>query len=122
MLRTTSDGSVPAGTERCEPSGSVRVRTLSGVLEIICSGGLFLAFKPAGTVAPVVVPSYRCTTSSATGTPCMPRRFRYRDEEPSSTSTILGVLAGAVGGFALGMFVAQRVGGIEGLTAKLKSV
>lgn len=50
----------------------------------------------------------------------MPRRFRYRDEESSSTSTVLGVLAGTIGGFALGMYVAQRVGGIEGLTAKLK--
>src|SRR3954464_15497142 len=49
-------------------------------------------------------------------------RFRYRDDEPSSTSTILGVLAGAIGGFALGMYVAQRVGGIEGLTSKLRSV
>src|SRR5690349_16862681 len=52
----------------------------------------------------------------------MPRRFRYRDEESSSTSTILGVLAGAVGGFALGMYVAQRVGGLEGLTSKLRRV
>jgi hypothetical protein len=50
----------------------------------------------------------------------MSRRFRYRDEESSSTSTILGVLAGALGGFALGMYVAQRVGGIEGLTSKLR--
>jgi hypothetical protein len=50
----------------------------------------------------------------------MSRRFRYRDEESSSTTTILGVLAGAIGGFALGMYVAQRVGGIEGLTSKLK--
>jgi len=49
----------------------------------------------------------------------MSRRFRYRDEESSSTSTILGVIAGAIGGFALGMYVAQRVGGIEGLTSKL---
>jgi hypothetical protein len=52
----------------------------------------------------------------------MSRRFRYRDEEPSSTTTILGVLAGAIGGFALGMYVAQRVGGLEGLTSKLRSV
>lgn len=52
----------------------------------------------------------------------MPRRFRYSDDEPSSTSTILGVLAGAIGGFALGMYVAQRVGGIEGLTTKLKGL
>jgi hypothetical protein len=50
----------------------------------------------------------------------MPRRFRYRDEEPSSTSTVLGVLAGAIGGFALGMYVAQRVGGIEGLKSKFQ--
>src|SRR3954464_1642288 len=49
-------------------------------------------------------------------------RFRYRDDEPSSTSTIIGVLAGAIGGFALGMYVAQRVGGIEGLKSKLQSV
>jgi hypothetical protein len=52
----------------------------------------------------------------------MPRRFRYRDEESSSTSTIVGVLAGAIGGFALGMYVAQRVGGLEGLTSKLRAV
>ncbi|MEO5568814.1 MAG: BON domain-containing protein, partial [Gemmatimonadaceae bacterium] len=52
----------------------------------------------------------------------MPRRFRYADDESSSTSTVLGVLAGAIGGFALGMYVAQRVGGIEGLTSKIKSL
>jgi hypothetical protein len=52
----------------------------------------------------------------------MSRRFRYRDEESSSTTTILGVLAGAIGGFALGMYVAQRVGGLEGLTSKLRAV
>jgi hypothetical protein len=46
--------------------------------------------------------------------------FRYRDEEPSSTGTILGVLAGAVAGFAVGMLVAQRVGGLSGLTSKLR--
>src|SRR5260370_39215778 len=48
-------------------------------------------------------------------------RFRFRDDEPSSTSTIVGVLAGAIGGFALGMYVAQRVGGFEGLTARFKA-
>jgi len=47
-------------------------------------------------------------------------RFRFRDDESSSTSTIIGVLAGAIGGFALGMYVAQRVGGIEGLTSRFK--
>jgi hypothetical protein len=49
-------------------------------------------------------------------------RFRFRDEESSSTSTIIAVLAGAIGGFALGMYVAQRTGGLEGLTSKIKSL
>jgi hypothetical protein len=46
--------------------------------------------------------------------------FRYHDEESSSTGTVLGVLAGAVAGFAVGMLVAQRVGGLSGLTSKLR--
>lgn len=45
--------------------------------------------------------------------------FRYRDDE-SSTGTIVGILAGAVAGFAAGMFVAQRVGGFGGLTSRLR--
>src|SRR4051812_12594111 len=46
--------------------------------------------------------------------------FRYRDEdESSSTGTILGVVAGALAGFAVGMYVAQRVGGFEGLKSKI---
>jgi osmotically-inducible protein OsmY len=49
----------------------------------------------------------------------MSPRFRYRDEESSSTATIVGVLAGALAGFAAGMYVAQRVGGVSGLRAKL---
>jgi len=46
--------------------------------------------------------------------------FRYRDEESSSTGTVLGVLLGAVAGFAVGMVVAQRVGGFSGLSKKLR--
>lgn len=46
--------------------------------------------------------------------------FRYRDDESSSTGTILGVLVGAIAGFAAGMYVAQRVGGIDGLKSKLR--
>jgi BON domain len=46
--------------------------------------------------------------------------FRYRDDESSSTGTVLGILAGAVAGFAVGMYVAHRVGGIDGLTAKFR--
>ncbi len=45
--------------------------------------------------------------------------FRYRDEESSSTGTIVGVLVGALAGFAAGMFVAQRVGGLNGLRSKI---
>jgi len=46
--------------------------------------------------------------------------LRFREDEPSSTNTILGVLAGAVAGFAVGMLVAQKVGGVSGLTSKLR--
>src|SRR3954464_2542676 len=46
-------------------------------------------------------------------------RYRFRDDDSSSASTIIAVIAGAVGGFALGMYVAQRVGGLEGLKSKL---
>jgi hypothetical protein len=46
--------------------------------------------------------------------------FRYRDDEESSTGTVLGVLVGAVAGFAVGMLVAQRVGGMSGLASKLR--
>jgi hypothetical protein len=46
--------------------------------------------------------------------------LRFRDDESSSTNTVLGIVAGAVAGFAVGMFVAQRVGGFSGLTSKLR--
>src|ERR1700754_2212220 len=46
--------------------------------------------------------------------------FRYRDDDSSSTSTVLGVLVGAVAGFAVGMLVAQKVGGFSGLTSKIR--
>ena len=47
--------------------------------------------------------------------------FRYRDESSAGTS-IATVLIGAVAGFAVGMFVAQRVGGFDGLTKKLRGI
>ena len=47
--------------------------------------------------------------------------FRYRDHEQSSAaSTVASVLLGAVAGFAVGMFVAQRVGGFSGLTKRFR--
>jgi len=47
-------------------------------------------------------------------------RFRYHEDDSSSAGTIVGVLVGAIAGFAAGMFVAQRVGGLSGLRAKLR--
>lgn len=46
--------------------------------------------------------------------------FRYRDDDSSSTSTVMGVLAGAIAGFAVGMLVAQRVGGFGGLRNRMR--
>jgi hypothetical protein len=48
------------------------------------------------------------------------RPYRFRDEESSTGSTVATVLLGAVAGFAVGMFVAQRAGGLEGLTARFR--
>jgi osmotically-inducible protein OsmY len=46
--------------------------------------------------------------------------FRYHDDDSSTGTTIASVLIGAVAGFAVGMYVAQRVGGLSGLTAKFR--
>src|SRR5688572_27328803 len=46
--------------------------------------------------------------------------FRYRDDDSSTGTTIATVLLGAVAGFAVGMYVAQRVGGFSGLTARFR--
>jgi hypothetical protein len=47
--------------------------------------------------------------------------MRFHDEDESSvTGTVTSVLLGAVAGFAVGMLVAQRVGGLSGLTARLR--
>jgi hypothetical protein len=47
--------------------------------------------------------------------------LRYHDDDDSSTGTgIATVLLGAVAGFAVGMFVAQRVGGFSGLAQSLR--
>ena len=46
--------------------------------------------------------------------------FRYRDDESSTGTTVASVLFGAIAGFAVGMYVAQRVGGFRGLTAKFR--
>jgi hypothetical protein len=45
--------------------------------------------------------------------------FRYRHDSSTGT-TIASVLFGAIAGFAVGMYVAQRVGGFSGLTARFR--
>lgn len=47
--------------------------------------------------------------------------FRFREEESSTGSTVATVLLGAIAGFAVGMYVAQRFGGVSGLTARLRN-
>src|SRR3954470_17783947 len=47
--------------------------------------------------------------------------FRYRDDDSSNGPAIAGVLLGALAGFAVGMFVAQRVGGFSGLAKRIKT-
>jgi osmotically-inducible protein OsmY len=46
--------------------------------------------------------------------------FRYHDDDSTSGSTITTVLIGAVAGFAVGMYVAQRMGGLSGIAARFK--
>ena len=49
--------------------------------------------------------------------------LRFQDDDESSVSgTVTSVLLGAVAGFAVGMLVAQRVGGFSGLTNLAKRV
>jgi hypothetical protein len=45
--------------------------------------------------------------------------FRYQEDDSSTGTTVATVLLGAVAGFAVGMYVAQRVGGLDGLKARL---
>lgn len=46
--------------------------------------------------------------------------FRYRDEDTSLGSTLAGVALGALAGFAVGVVVAQKVGGFSGISARLR--
>jgi len=46
--------------------------------------------------------------------------LRFEDDESSMTGTVTSVLLGAVAGFAVGMLVAQRVGGFSGLADKVR--
>jgi len=48
------------------------------------------------------------------------RTIKVHEKESSTGATIATILVGAVAGFAVGMYVAQRVGGFSGLVAKLR--
>src|SRR5262245_58000952 len=45
---------------------------------------------------------------------------RLRDDDSSAGSAIATVLIGAVAGFAVGVYLAQRVGGFSGIAGKLR--
>jgi hypothetical protein len=46
-------------------------------------------------------------------------RFRYRDEESTSTGLFI-LAAGAIAGLAAGVIIAQRFGGLSGITARVR--
>jgi len=48
------------------------------------------------------------------------RKIEVHEQESSSGGAIATILIGAIAGFAVGMYVAQRVGGFSGLAAKLR--
>jgi osmotically-inducible protein OsmY len=47
--------------------------------------------------------------------------LRYRDDERSTSSTVTSVLVGALAGFAVGVLVSKRLGGLAGLRARLRA-
>jgi len=47
-------------------------------------------------------------------------KYRIRYEEPESGGTLASLMIGAVAGFAVGMLVAQKSGGIAGIAARVK--
>jgi hypothetical protein len=46
--------------------------------------------------------------------------LRYREEESSSAGTVALVLVGALAGLAVGVLVAQRMGGLNGIRSRLR--
>jgi hypothetical protein len=47
--------------------------------------------------------------------------FRYRDDETSLAQVLTGAALGGLTGFAVGVILAQKVGGISGLTTRLRA-
>jgi osmotically-inducible protein OsmY len=48
------------------------------------------------------------------------RRYRIREDESSTGSSVATVVIGALAGFAVGMLVAQRFGGLDGIRSRFK--
>jgi osmotically-inducible protein OsmY len=49
------------------------------------------------------------------------KRIRLHDDEPSVGSIAAGVTLGALAGFVVGVVVAQRVGGLSGLSSRIRA-
>jgi osmotically-inducible protein OsmY len=69
-------------------------------------------------LTPLLLPSYPYVRTSATG--LVMKRIRLHDDEPSVGSIAAGVTLGALAGFVVGVVVAQRVGGLSGLSARIR--
>ncbi|MDB4909722.1 MAG: transport-associated protein, partial [Gemmatimonadetes bacterium] len=48
------------------------------------------------------------------------KRIRLHDDEPSVGSIAAGVTLGALAGFVVGVVVAQRVGGLSGISSRIR--
>jgi hypothetical protein len=48
------------------------------------------------------------------------KRIRFQDDEPSIGGIAAGVTLGALAGFVVGVVVAQRVGGLSGLSSRIR--
>ncbi len=48
------------------------------------------------------------------------KRIRYQDDEPSIGGIAAGVTLGALAGFVVGIVVAQKVGGLAGITSRIR--
>jgi osmotically-inducible protein OsmY len=48
------------------------------------------------------------------------RRYRIREDESSTGTSVATIVIGALAGFAVGMFVAQRFGGLNGIASRFK--
>ncbi len=49
------------------------------------------------------------------------RRIRFHDDESSAGSVIASLAVGALAGFTVGVLVAQKMGGLAGITSRLKA-